>query len=78
MSKRGLGRGLSALIPSAGAEDVEPQSLPLNMVAPNPKQPRTAIAESAITELADSIRKVGVLQPVLVRPHGDGYQIIAG
>ncbi len=56
----------------------EPRELPLDLVAPNPKQPRTNIDSDAIAELADSIGKVGVLQPVLVRPHGEGYQIVAG
>ncbi|MBN1192776.1 MAG: ParB/RepB/Spo0J family partition protein [Coriobacteriia bacterium] len=79
MSKRGLGRGLSALIPGAGQEvggDVI--ELGVNEITPNPLQPRTDIAEEQISELADSIRKVGVLQPIIVRPEGAGYQIIAG
>ena len=79
MSKRGLGRGLSALIPGAieeGAEDVH--EVALDQITPNPKQPRTDMDEEAVAELADSVRKVGVLQPVIVRPYGDGYQIIAG
>lgn len=80
MSKRGLGRGLSALIPGAGQEFVggEPQELPIDLVSPNPNQPRTAIDEDRVAELADSVRKVGVLQPIIVRPHAEGYQIIAG
>ena len=48
------------------------------MVAPNPAQPRTDMKEQAIEELAESIRQVGLLQPIIVRPLGDGYQIIAG
>lgn len=52
--------------------------LPVEMISPNPDQPRTDIAEERIAELADSIAKVGLLQPILVRPLGDGYQIIAG
>ncbi len=80
MSRRGLGRGLSALIPNAAQESQtsEPVELALDMVAPNPAQPRTDMNEDAIQELADSIRKVGLLQPIIVRPLGDGYQIIAG
>ncbi len=80
MSKRGLGRGLSALIPNAAQESQtgEPMELALDMMSPNPLQPRTDMHEEAIAELADSIRKVGVLQPIIVRPLGDGYQIIAG
>lgn len=81
MSKRGLGRGLGALIPGAGDEASEVQSsneLPISEISPNPEQPRTSIDEGGIDELAASILKVGVLQPILVRPHGEGYQIIAG
>ena len=79
MSKRGLGKGLSALIPGAGLEvGTEVLELSVESMAPNPNQPRTVIGEEEIAELADSIRKVGVLQPIIVRPHGQSYQIIAG
>ena len=77
--KRGLGRGLGALIPSAGqAAPEEITELPIAVIAPNPNQPRTSIDDSLIDELADSVRKVGVLQPIIVRPHGEDYQIVAG
>ncbi|MDY0340034.1 MAG: ParB/RepB/Spo0J family partition protein [Coriobacteriia bacterium] len=79
MSKRGLGKGLSALIPGAGQEmGGEVLDLGIDELAPNPGQPRTDINEDQIAELADSIKKVGVLQPILVRAHGAAYQIIAG
>lgn len=79
MSKRGLGRGLSALIPSAASEETgDSQEMLLTQIQPNPKQPRTDLDEESIAELADSIRKVGLLQPIIVRPFGEGYQIIAG
>lgn len=79
MSKRGLGRGLSALIPNVAQEDLgSAQEIALNQIQPNPKQPRTDIDEDGIAELADSIKKVGLLQPIIVRPYGEGYQIIAG
>ncbi|TLM78878.1 MAG: ParB/RepB/Spo0J family partition protein [Actinobacteria bacterium] len=78
MSKGGLGRGLAALIPTASADEGEPQSLPLGMISPNPAQPRTDIEDEKITELADSVGKHGVLQAILVRPLGEGYQIVAG
>lgn len=82
MSRRGLGRGLSALIPSAAQEsqaDVDSvRELPVDLISPNPGQPRTDVDDSTVAELADSIRKVGLLQPIIVRPLGDGYQIIAG
>ncbi|MDO8986981.1 MAG: ParB/RepB/Spo0J family partition protein [Coriobacteriia bacterium] len=79
MSKRGLGRGLSALIPNASQEEVgDSHEIAVSRIQPNPKQPRTDIDEDRIAELADSITKVGLLQPIIVRPYGDGYQIIAG
>lgn len=80
MSKRGLGRGLSALIPGAGQEvsGGELHELPIDAVSPNPDQPRTAMDEDQISELSDSVKKVGILQPIIVRAMGDGYQIIAG
>lgn len=81
MTKRGLGRGLSALIPSASQEShssTEVTELAIEMIAPNPDQPRTDLDEDSIAELADSVSKVGVLQPIIVRPMGDSYQIIAG
>ena len=81
MSKRGLGRGLSALIPSASQEshtDEDVHELSIDLDLPNPDQPRTDIDQESVEELADSIRKVGVLQPIIVRPLGDSYQIIAG
>lgn len=79
MSKRGLGKGLSALIPGAGQEvGSEVLELDVREIAPNPLQPRTDIGDEQIAELADSIRKVGVLQPIIVRREGATYQIIAG
>ncbi len=80
MSRKGLGRGLGALIPGAdeGAEAENANELPIDQIFPNPEQPRTSLDEGGIDELAASISKVGVLQPILVRPHADGYQIIAG
>jgi len=79
-TKRGLGRGLSALIPNAGpaAADSDIRDVAVEQIAPNPKQPRTDIDDESVAELAESIRRVGILQPIIVRPHGEGYQIIAG
>jgi len=83
----GLGRGLSALIDeSARAGSDEPSSesrggvreVEVGRIRPNPNQPRMLFAEESIDELADSIAERGVLQPILLRPHGDGYEIIAG
>jgi ParB family chromosome partitioning protein len=77
--KRGLGRGLSALIPTGNQQGPEETTeLSVSMIAPNPNQPRTMIDDEGIEALADSVRKVGVLQPIIVRPHGEEYQIVAG
>ena len=83
MSKRGgLGRGLSALIPGAPEAGQMPSGLlevPVNAVAPNPKQPRTNFADEELASLAASIREVGILQPIIVRRAGDsGYELVAG
>jgi len=79
VSRRGLGKGLSALISGAGQEvGGEVLELPIDQIAPNPSQRRTAMDETEIESLADSIKKVGILQPIIVRPEGVGYQIIAG
>ena len=75
-SRGGLGRGLSALIPAA--EQQAFQYLPIGAVRPNARQPRDRFDEQALATLADSVRRVGVLQPLLVRPQGDGYELIAG
>jgi ParB family chromosome partitioning protein len=81
MSKRGgLGRGLSALIPGAPetSEGTGLLDVPVNAIAPNPKQPRTNFDDEAIGSLAVSIREVGILQPIVVRKAGSGYELIAG
>lgn len=83
MKKGGLGRGLSALIPGAGAETPEPGTrelieVPVGSVAPNPKQPRSSFDEEALEGLMASIREVGVLQPIVVRRRGDAFELIAG
>jgi len=75
----GLGRGLSALIPTAGPGTSGLLTLRLSELAPNPHQPRKAFADQALDELAASLRQVGMLQPILVRPRPDGrYEIVAG
>ena len=83
MSKRGgLGRGLSALIPGAPETGDGLSGLlevPVNAVAPNPKQPRTHWDPDEIQALAASIREVGILQPIVVRQAGEnGYELVAG
>jgi ParB family transcriptional regulator, chromosome partitioning protein len=81
MSKRGgLGRGLSALIPGApeSTEGTGLLDVPVNAISPNPKQPRTNFDDEAIESLALSIREVGILQPIVVRKAGGGFELIAG
>ncbi len=76
--KRGMGRGLGAILPqSANGPDM--RELPVESIKPNPGQPRTRFAEEALQALADSIAASGVIQPLIVRPAGrGGYEIIAG
>ncbi len=78
MNKRGLGRGLGALLSSTPAEGETLLEVPIDVVAPNPHQPRKSIDSNGLSELAASIRNSGVIQPVVVRRQGHGYQLIAG
>lgn len=73
----GLGRGLDALIPRSAVNSA-PQKLLLSELIANAQQPRTVFEASALEELASSIAEKGVLQPLLVRPRGNGYEIVAG
>ncbi|HLI27544.1 MAG TPA: ParB/RepB/Spo0J family partition protein [Chloroflexota bacterium] len=76
----GLGRGLDALLPAAptGAVPGGVVELPVDLIVPNPEQPRQGIAEAELAELAASIRAHGVLQPVIVARAGAGYVLVAG
>ena len=83
----GLGRGLSELLGEASkneppATPVSPgrsvQSIDVAAISPHPEQPRRHFDPAALQELADSIAKRGVIQPIIVRPLGTGYQIVAG
>ena len=86
----GLGRGLQALlgeqaVPATPAGESAPsrpggvREIEIGRIRPNPEQPRVQFTEEAIDELADSIAERGVLQPILLRPHGDGgFEIVAG
>ncbi len=82
--KRALGRGLSALIPQAGAVPLTGDPgpgvlrLPLERIARDARQPRKNFEAGALRALADSIQAQGVIQPVLVRRDGAGFQLIAG
>lgn len=78
MKKKVLGRGLEALIPETKPEENPPSEIDIDRIVPNPNQPRLAVDEASLEGLAASIRENGILQPVLVRPFGKGYQLIAG
>ena len=80
-SKGGLGKGLNSLIMSAEVESgrtVDFTEIKVSQIKPNPNQPRTDFSEEKLQELINSIKKDGLLQPILVRPEGSDYQIIAG
>ncbi|QZN85667.1 ParB/RepB/Spo0J family partition protein [Cellulomonas sp. C5510] len=72
---QGASDDTGGLLPVPGASFAE---LPVGAIRPNPKQPRTVFDEDALEELVGSIREIGVLQPVVVRPVGDGYELIMG
>lgn len=81
MSRKALGRGLSALIREP--EEAKPTAalaelIPVHLIDPSPFQPRKSFDEAELKELADSLRAKGVIQPVLVRPTGDRFQLVAG
>ena len=84
----GLGRGLNALVSeaeyetggsaAAGSNASSETKMPIEDIVPNPNQPRIHFNETELRELSESIQEHGVLQPLLVRKHGNGYEIIAG
>ncbi len=82
--KRGLGRGLSALIPTVPQpiaqtpQDSSPKEIAIDRITASPFQPRRTFDEVKIEELAASIRNQGIIQPLVVRPMGDGFELIAG
>ena len=79
MGKRGLGRGLSALIATGeGVGGLKFEELPVSAIHPNSRQPRNSFPEAGIRELAASIREVGILQPLVVRSTPAGFELIAG
>jgi len=83
MEHRALGKGLSALIPEkVEVSDGQPNSgvtyLQTDMIRENSLQPRMVYDETKLAELVSSIKEKGILQPVLVRPRDDGYEIVAG
>jgi len=84
MQKKGLGRGLSALIPAATepkaepSQDNSPKQVAVDRISTSPFQPRRSFDETKIAELASSIRNQGIIQPLIVRPKNDGFELIAG
>lgn len=82
MRRRGLGRGLDALIPTELAEPNPPSDavtmVPIHLIQPNPFQPRQDFRDDELEVLAASIKRHGILQPVILRPKGDGYELVAG
>ncbi|HEX8977212.1 MAG TPA: ParB/RepB/Spo0J family partition protein [Gemmatimonadales bacterium] len=79
-ARGGMGRGLSAILSVAPRDEPEElRELPLELIVPNPNQPRTVFDEASLLALAESIKVAGVLQPVLVRPvPGGTFELIAG
>ena len=84
LPKKGLGRGLGALIPGASEPRLETDGgalsfrVEVDRITPSPFQPRRTFDEAKIEELAASIRNQGIIQPLVVRRKGDGYELIAG
>lgn len=79
MAERGIGRGLAAILAVSPREQLEElRELPVELIGPNPAQPRRSFEEEGLLALAESIRSMGVLQPVLVRPVAGRYELIAG
>jgi len=80
-AKKGLGKGLDALLPSAGIPENSGDSvveLKINDISPNGDQPRKNFDETALEELSASIKENGVIQPIIVQKKKDGYTIVAG
>src|SRR5712691_4007315 len=78
MNKRGLGRGLGALLSASPGEEDELLEVPIDRVEVNPNQPRRDFDAVALDELTASIKAAGIIQPVVVRRQGTGYQLIVG
>ena len=79
MARRGLGRGLSALIATGeSVGGLKFEELPISAIRPSTHQPRRSFPETGIKELAASIREVGILQPLVVRSTAEGFELIAG
>ena len=77
--KRGMGKGLAAILPDAAVGGPELREVPVGSIEPNPDQPRTVFEPDALAALSNSIASAGLLQPLIVRPLDDGrFQLVAG
>lgn len=80
--QRRLGRGLGALLPTGGGDaagaDLDVRRVDVEQIHPNRYQPRTVMDEGALEELTESVRTHGVLEPIIVRPDGPGYELVVG
>jgi ParB family chromosome partitioning protein len=78
MSRKALGRGLSALFPESRVEEHDLLHIQVDLVDPAENQPRTSFDQASLEALAASIKSRGIIQPLVVRRHGDRFQIVAG
>jgi ParB family chromosome partitioning protein len=78
LNKKGLGKGLGALIPEIAREEENIQEISIKEIRVNQNQPRKHFDEKKIEELAESIKQHGVLQPVILRKRSEGYELVAG
>jgi ParB family transcriptional regulator, chromosome partitioning protein len=79
--RRALGKGLTALLPTrveAPVEKITPNQIRIDQIDPNPVQPRRVFEPDRLQELANSIKALGIIQPIVVRPSGSRYQLVAG
>jgi ParB family transcriptional regulator, chromosome partitioning protein len=77
--RRGMGRGLDAILPRGGKVEDGLRNIPLDLIQPNGRQPRQTFDDARLAELAESIRVRGVLQPIVVRPlAGGSFELVAG
>ncbi len=77
--QRGMGRGLAAILPRSSSDETGLREIPIELIKPNPRQPRREFDEEALLALSESIASRGLLQPVVVRPLAGGeYELVAG
>lgn len=76
--KGGLGKGLAALFPGIDLRGEGIQEIPIERISPGPFQPRSESTGEDFQQLVASVKEHGILQPILVRPRGEGYEVVAG